>query len=201
MPGWPVTGRPRRYNHAMIPHDLTFVLGGARSGKSAYAERLAADSGRPVTYIATATATDDAEFAQRIAHHRARRPADWGFADAPVELAGTLARLDDPRACLLVDCLTLWLTNLLCPADGAPLDDAQYLARVDALDAALRGARAKVIVVSNEIGLGVVPLGSITRRYVDELGRLNQRIAALATRVTLLVAGLPLDLKAGAPSC
>ncbi|KWZ36754.1 bifunctional adenosylcobinamide kinase/adenosylcobinamide-phosphate guanylyltransferase [Burkholderia anthina] len=184
----------------MIPHDLTFVLGGARSGKSAHAERLAADSGRPVTYIATATAAD-AEFEQRIAHHRARRPAEWGFADAPVDLAGTLARLDDPHACLLVDCLTLWLTNLLCPADGEPLDDAQYVAQVERLERALRGARAKVIVVSNEIGLGVVPLGSVTRRYVDELGRLNQRVAALATRVTLLVAGLPLDLKAGAPSC
>ncbi|WP_261539037.1 bifunctional adenosylcobinamide kinase/adenosylcobinamide-phosphate guanylyltransferase [Burkholderia multivorans] len=186
----------------MIPHDLTFVLGGARSGKSAYAERLAADSGRPVTYIATAAATaDDAEFGSRIAHHRARRPADWGFADAPVALAETLAQLDDPRACLLVDCLTLWLANLLCPADGEPLDAARYAAHVDALDAALRGARAKVIVVSNEIGLGVVPLGSVTRRYVDELGRLNQRIAALATRVTLLVAGLPLDIKPGAPTC
>ncbi|MGU7771119.1 bifunctional adenosylcobinamide kinase/adenosylcobinamide-phosphate guanylyltransferase [Burkholderia sp. MR1-5-21] len=184
----------------MIPHDLTFVLGGARSGKSAYAERLAADSGRAVTYIATAYA-GDAEFAQRIAHHRARRPASWGFADAPVALAETLAQLDDPDACLLVDCLTLWLTNLLCPAEGEPLDDAQYAARVAALDAALRNARAKVIVVSNEIGLGVVPLGSITRRYVDELGRLNQRVAALATRVTLLVAGLPVAIKTEPASC
>ncbi|AIO42140.1 cobinamide kinase / cobinamide phosphate guanyltransferase family protein [Burkholderia cenocepacia] len=186
----------------MIPHDLTFVLGGARSGKSAHAERLAADCGRPVTYIATAaSSTADAEFERRIAHHRARRPADWGFADAPVDLAGTLVRLDDPRACLLVDCLTLWLTNLLCPLDSEPLDDAQYAAQVERLEHALRHARAKVIVVSNEIGLGVVPLGSVTRRYVDELGRLNQRIAALATRVTLLVAGLPLELKDGAPSC
>ncbi|WP_179401615.1 bifunctional adenosylcobinamide kinase/adenosylcobinamide-phosphate guanylyltransferase [Burkholderia guangdongensis] len=184
----------------MIPHDLTFVLGGARSGKSAYAERLAADSGRPVTYIATAHAAD-AEFARRIAHHRARRPASWGDAHAPVELADTLARLDDPHVCLLVDCLTLWLANLLCPADGAPLDDAQYAAHVDALDAALRGARAKVIVVSNEIGLGVVPLGEQTRRYVDELGRLNQRVAALATRVTLLVAGLPVAIKAEPARC
>jgi adenosylcobinamide kinase/adenosylcobinamide-phosphate guanylyltransferase len=184
----------------MIPHDLTFVLGGARSGKSAYAEHLAADSGRPVTYIATARVADD-EFAQRIAHHRARRPAHWALAEAPVDLAETLARLDDPHACLLVDCLTLWLTNLLCPADGEPLDDAQYEARVAALEGALRDARAKVIVVSNEIGLGVVPLGAMTRRYVDELGRLNQRVAALATRVTLLVAGQPVAIKSGAASC
>ncbi|KWB46054.1 bifunctional adenosylcobinamide kinase/adenosylcobinamide-phosphate guanylyltransferase [Burkholderia ubonensis] len=184
----------------MIPHDLTFVLGGARSGKSAHAERLAADCGRPVTYIATAQAAD-AEFAQRIAHHRARRPASWGFADAPVELAETLARLDDPSACLLVDCLTLWLTNLLCPAEGEPHDDAHYEARVAALEAALRDARAKVIVVSNEIGLGVVPLGAVTRRYVDELGRLNQRVAALATRVTLLVAGVPVAIKTEPASC
>ncbi|MBS6359428.1 bifunctional adenosylcobinamide kinase/adenosylcobinamide-phosphate guanylyltransferase [Burkholderia sp.] len=181
----------------MIPHDLTFVLGGARSGKSAHAERLAADSGRPVTYIATARVAD-AEFAQRIAHHRARRPAHWALAEAPVALADTLVQLDDPNACLLVDCLTLWLTNLLCPAEGEPLDDAQYEARAAALEAALRGARAKVIVVSNEIGLGVVPLGAMTRRYVDELGRLNQRVAALATHVTLLVAGLPVAIKTGA---
>jgi adenosylcobinamide kinase/adenosylcobinamide-phosphate guanylyltransferase len=186
----------------MIPHDLTFVLGGARSGKSAYAERLAADSGRAVTYIATAANhAADAEFAERIAHHRARRPAGWGFAHASVALPDTLARLDDPHACLLVDCLTLWLANLLCPADGAPLDDAHYAAHVDALDAALRGARAKVIVVSNEIGLGVVPLGSVTRRYVDELGRVNQRVAALATRVTLLVAGLPVAIKTEPARC
>lgn len=184
----------------MIPHDLTFVLGGARSGKSAYAERLAANSGRPVTYVATARALDD-EFAQRIAHHRARRPAEWGFADAPLDLAGTLARLDDPGVCLLVDCLTLWLTNLLCPADGEPLDDAVYAQRVDALDDALCRARAKLIVVSNEIGLGVVPLGAMTRRYVDELGRLNQRVAARATRVTLLVAGVPVAIKPGASPC
>ncbi len=98
---------------------------------------------------------------------------------------------------MLVDCLTLWLANLLCPADGAPVDPALYEARVAELEAALGVTRARLIVVSNEIGLGVVPLGAETRRYVDELGRLNQRIAALATRVTLLVAGLPLDLKHG----
>ncbi|AJX31610.1 bifunctional adenosylcobinamide kinase/adenosylcobinamide-phosphate guanylyltransferase [Burkholderia oklahomensis] len=185
----------------MTPRDLTFVLGGARSGKSAHAERLAAAGGRPVTYIATARVADD-EFAERVAHHRARRPADWALVEAPVELARAIAQLDDPNACVLVDCLTLWLTNLLCPADGQGVDDALGDARVAELEAALRATRAQVIVVSNEIGFGVVPLGAETRRFVDTLGRVNQRIAALATRVTLCVAGLPVTVKhEGDPRC
>ncbi|PDO92693.1 bifunctional adenosylcobinamide kinase/adenosylcobinamide-phosphate guanylyltransferase [Burkholderia mallei] len=185
----------------MIPRDLTFVLGGARSGKSAHAERLAAAGGRPVTYIATARVADD-EFAERIAHHRARRPAGWALVEAPVELAPALARLDDANASVLVDCLTLWLTNLLCPADGPGVDDARCDAYVAELEAALRASRARVIVVSNEIGFGVVPLGRQTRRFVDTLGRVNQRIAALATRVTLCVAGLPVMVKdEGEPRC
>ncbi|WLE60369.1 bifunctional adenosylcobinamide kinase/adenosylcobinamide-phosphate guanylyltransferase [Burkholderia plantarii] len=179
----------------MTSHDLTFVLGGARSGKSAFAERLAADSGRAVTYVATAARVGDAEFDARIAHHRVRRPASWALVEAPEALAEALAALDDPRACVLVDCLTLWLANLLCPPDGTSVCDAALEARVGALEAALAASRARVIVVSNEIGLGVVPLGAATRRYVDELGRLNQRIAALATRVTLVVAGLPVAVK------
>ncbi len=114
-------------------------------------------------------------------------------------LAQALLRHDDPNACVLVDCLTLWLANLLCPADGAPVEPALYEARVAELEAALCATRAQVLVVSNEIGLGVVPLGKETRRYVDELGRLNQRVAALATRVTLLVAGLPVAVKTERP--
>jgi adenosylcobinamide kinase/adenosylcobinamide-phosphate guanylyltransferase len=177
----------------MTFRDLTFVLGGARSGKSAHAEQLASASGRPVTYLATARVTGDAEFAARIGHHRARRPAHWHLREAPVDLAGALAQVDAPGHCVVIDCLTLWLANLLCPADGAP--DPGYAARVDAFEAALRNAAGKVIVVSNEIGLGVVPLGAATRRYVDELGRLNQRVAAASTTATLMVAGLPLALK------
>ncbi|WP_076916025.1 bifunctional adenosylcobinamide kinase/adenosylcobinamide-phosphate guanylyltransferase [Burkholderia pseudomallei] len=162
---------------------------------------LAAAGGRPVTYIATARVADD-EFAERIAHHRARRPAGWALVEAPVELAPALARLDDANACVLVDCLTLWLTNLLCPADGPGVDDARCDAYVAELEAALRASRARVIVVSNEIGFGVVPLGRQTRRFVDTLGRVNQRIAALATRVTLCVAGLPVTVKdEGEPRC
>jgi adenosylcobinamide kinase/adenosylcobinamide-phosphate guanylyltransferase len=151
----------------MIPRDLTFVLGGARSGKSVHAEQLASDSARPVTYIATA------------------------------RLADAVAQVDAPGQCILIDCLTLWLANLLCPPDGtAPSDD--YLARFAAFEAALGAASGKIIIVSNEIGLGVVPMGAATRLYVDELGRLNQRIAALSTLVTMMVAGLPLALKTAA---
>ncbi|MBN3727908.1 bifunctional adenosylcobinamide kinase/adenosylcobinamide-phosphate guanylyltransferase [Burkholderia sp. Ac-20379] len=185
----------------MTSHDLTFVLGGARSGKSAHAERLAADSGRAVTYVATARTVGDAEFDTRIAHHRARRPASWALVEAPDTLAEAVAALDDPHGCVLIDCLTLWLANLLCPAGGAAVGDATLQARIGALEAALLASRARVIVVSNEIGLGVVPLGAETRRYVDELGRLNQRIAALATRVTLVVAGLPMAVKGAEPRC
>jgi adenosylcobinamide kinase / adenosylcobinamide-phosphate guanylyltransferase len=187
----------------MIARDLTFVLGGARSGKSVHAEQLASDSARPVTYIATARLADDAEFAARIAHHRARRPAHWQLIEASVDLAAAVAEADADTEtdasgrCILIDCLTLWLANLLCPPDGtAPRDD--YLARFAAFESALGVASGKIIVVSNEIGLGVVPLGAATRLYVDELGRLNQRIAALSTQVTMMVAGLPLALKTAA---
>jgi adenosylcobinamide kinase/adenosylcobinamide-phosphate guanylyltransferase len=188
---------PPRYNHAMTAPDLTFILGGARSGKSRHAEQLAqtraAQLAMPVTYIATARDAGDAEFAARIAHHRARRPADWGLVEAGLDLAGVIAATDNGRTCLLVDCLTLWLANVICPADGEPADDGA--ARMDALEAALARVKGPIIVVSNEIGLGVVPMGAMTRRYVDELGRLNQRMAALAREVTLMVAGLPLAVK------
>ncbi|VVD27346.1 Bifunctional adenosylcobalamin biosynthesis protein CobP [Paraburkholderia dioscoreae] len=185
----------RRYNHAMTPRDLTFVLGGARSGKSVHAEQLATGSALPVTYIATARVADDAEFSARIAHHRERRPAHWQLFEAGVDLAGAVTQSDAPGHCILVDCLTLWLANLLCPPEGDALPIDRYHAHVAALEAALVNAQGKVIVVSNEIGLGVVPLGAATRLYVDELGRLNQRIAALSTQATMMVAGLPLALK------
>ena len=179
----------------MISLDLTFVIGGARSGKSAYAERLAHDTQRPVCYVATAQAVAaDTEFAARIAHHRARRPSHWQSIESDADLAGTLAQADGPDRCVLIDCLTLWLAHLLCPpGDAGP--QADWQTRLDAFEAALAAARGSVIVVSNEIGLGVIPLGAATRRYVDELGRLNQRVAALSTRVAMTVAGLPLMLK------
>ncbi|WP_061166880.1 bifunctional adenosylcobinamide kinase/adenosylcobinamide-phosphate guanylyltransferase [Caballeronia hypogeia] len=182
----------------MTSRDLTFILGGARSGKSACAERLAAESGLPVTYLATAR-IGDAEFAERVRLHRERRPAHWALAEAPLDLAGALREADRAGHCVLIDCLTLWLANLLFTSASAseelavlPDHAREAFAR---FDAALEETRGKVIVVSNEIGLGVVPLGSVTRLYVDELGRLNQRVAAASTRATLMVAGLPLALK------
>jgi adenosylcobinamide kinase / adenosylcobinamide-phosphate guanylyltransferase len=181
----------------MTSPDLTFILGGARSGKSAYAERLAADSGFPVTYVATAR-IGDAEFAARVEKHRERRPAHWALVEAPLDLSGVLRELDREGHVVLIDCLTLWLANLLFSADGDASDvapDGPPRQTFSDFDAALSTVRGKVIIVSNEIGLGVVPMGSVTRLYVDELGRLNQRVAAASTHVTMMVAGLPLVLK------
>ncbi|MDU0810328.1 MAG: bifunctional adenosylcobinamide kinase/adenosylcobinamide-phosphate guanylyltransferase [Burkholderia sp.] len=180
----------------MIPCDLTFVLGGIRSGKSAYAERLAAESGYPVTYIATAY-VDDNELSARIEKHRIRRPENWDEAHEPIELANRLQKLDRPRTCVLVDCLTLWLANLLCPipTNGIPFEAAQYADYANALENVLRLSSMKLIVVSNEIGLGILPNGNVTRWYIDELGQLNQRIAKFATQVIFVIAGLPISIK------
>ena len=168
------------------------ILGGARSGKSRWAEKLAADSGLPVTYIATSQALDG-EMSARIRQHRERRPADWTLVEEPLELARVLQELASPERCLLVDCLTLWLTNLLM------LDDeSRLLAEREALLECLAALPGRIILVSNETGLGVVPLGELTRRYVDESGWLHQAIAERCQRVIFTVAGLPMLLK-GAP--
>ncbi|MBO3277773.1 bifunctional adenosylcobinamide kinase/adenosylcobinamide-phosphate guanylyltransferase [Pseudomonas schmalbachii] len=168
---------------------LELILGGARSGKSRLAERLAADSGLAVTYIATSQALDG-EMSERIAGHRARRPADWGLVEEPVELARVLREQACAERCLLVDCLTLWLTNLLM------LDDEARLSRErDDLLECLPGLPGRIILVSNETGLGVVPLGELTRRYVDEAGWLHQAVAERSQRVLFSVAGLPMVLK------
>lgn len=167
---------------------IMLITGGARSGKSAYAEALAAASGMEVVYIATAQALD-AEMADRIARHRARRPREWRTVEAPLTLADTVRENADQNRCLLIDCLTLWLTNLLSIEPSAA-----QASRQDFL-AALGEARGTVIVVTNEIGMGVVPLGELSRRFVDEMGRFNQAVAARADRVVLMVAGLPVSVK------
>lgn len=178
--------------------DIHLILGGARSGKSRHAETLAREAegaGARVVYIATAWA-GDAEMRRRIAEHRARRPASWTsleLPDAGAALANALKAQAGPGRCVLVDCLTLWLAQHLCPPAGVPPREAQ--AEVGALLDALPGLAGRVLFVSNEIGLGVMPLGAETRRTVDALGRLHQQLAERARRVTLMVAGLPLELK------
>ena len=164
------------------------ILGGARSGKSALAQQRAGESGLAVTLIATATA-DDTEMAQRIAHHQANRPPEWCIVEEPVELTSALMEHAAPDRCLLVDCLTLWLSNILM--DGENTFELQRAALLKTLPR-LPG---HIILVGNEIGLGVVPMGKLTRRFVDENGRLHQDIAAHCERVSLCVAGLPLVLK------
>lgn len=169
----------------------TLILGGVRSGKSRLAERLAVDSGLPVSYIATARA-DDAEMQARIRHHQTSRPGHWRTVEEPLALAAALQReaSAEPGRLILVDCLTLWLTNLLLDPDPARLahERAALLTVLPQLPGAL-------IMVSNETGLGIVPLGELTRRYCDEAGRLHQDIAAMSGRVILTIAGLPHYLK------
>ncbi len=167
----------------------TLILGGVRSGKSRLAEALARASGLPVTYIATATG-DDAEMRARIAAHRARRPASWITVEEPRRLAAALAAAAAPDRCTVVDCLTLWLTNLLVERD-----DGELARERDAVAASLPQLPGEVILVSNETNLGIVPVDELARRFCDEAGRLHQTLAQCCERVVLTVAGLPLTLK------
>lgn len=180
---------------------MQLVLGGARSGKSRFAEQLAqqhAQAGLQVVYVATATACSlshpidsplahDVEMLARIAQHQADRPDAWQTVETPLNLATTLAQFNHPQYCILVDCLTLWTLNVL--------ETEQLQVQTDALFAQLERMNVPLILVSNEIGLGVMPLGQLTREFVDALGRLHQRLAQRADNVTLMVAGLPLPLK------
>ena len=166
---------------------LTLVLGGMRSGKSRYAESLVAAAGELTLYIATAEARD-AEMAERIRHHQGRRGPAWTTVEAPLDLAGSLRRQGTTGNPILVDCLTLWLSNLMEAGRDPDIETGTLLA-------ALRDVTAPVVMVSNEVGLGIVPIGELTRRFADAAGRLNQAVAARADRVVLVVAGLPLVIK------
>jgi adenosylcobinamide kinase/adenosylcobinamide-phosphate guanylyltransferase len=166
--------------------DITLVLGGARSGKSRYAEGLMAAHPPPWFYLATAEAFDQ-EMVERIAVHRARRQAGWQTIEAPHELAGSL-RAVPTGASVLVDCLTLWLSNRV-------LAEADIDTEIGALENALARHAGAVVLVSNEVGFGIVPDNALARRFRDLQGRLNQRLAAQADRVVLVVAGLPLTMK------
>jgi adenosylcobinamide kinase/adenosylcobinamide-phosphate guanylyltransferase len=166
------------------PPRLTLVLGGARSGKSRYGEELVGRAAPPWTYVATAEAWDT-EMAERIAHHRARRDANWQTLDAPLDLARVVGGL---TGAALVDCLTLWLSNVM-------LAGRDVEAESEALLAALGRPPGPLVVVSNEVGLGIVPDTPLGRAFRDAQGRLNQRVAAAADRVIFMAAGLPLNLK------
>jgi len=168
---------------------LTLVLGGARSGKSRYGESLIMREPPPWTYVATAEPLDS-EMAQRIAAHRARRGGDWQTVEAPHDLPAVLSGL--PRkAVVLVDCLTLWLSNLLLGGSDIEAESAR-------LDQVLTQMEGRVVLIANEVGFGIVPENALARRFRDLQGALNQRIAARADQVVLVVAGLPLFVK-GSP--
>lgn len=172
---------------------IELVLGGARSGKSRYAEQQAAASGLQVIYIATAEAGDE-EMQARIAHHRHRRPEHWQTVEQAMHLAQAIADHAGPQRCILVDCLTLWLCNVLFDKQGE-LQADRYQQECNALLAALDDCKHRVILVSNEVGSGVVAADAMTRRFVDEAGFLHQKIAQISDKVVLVTAGLPQTLK------
>lgn len=184
----------------------TLVLGGARSGKSAFAENLAITSGKEVMYIATAQAGDD-EMQMRIDHHKQRRSNKWTTVEEPLALGDVILRQCAPERAILVDCLTLWLSNVLFTSAG-DLPDVGVIAlppvfheqRARFLQA-LENVNCDLILVSNEVGLGVVPYGAVSRCFADEAGRLNQAVAARCERVVLIAAGLPLMLKGEGDAC
>jgi adenosylcobinamide kinase/adenosylcobinamide-phosphate guanylyltransferase len=175
-------------------HQITLVLGGARSGKSAFAEKLALEHGQCV-YLATAECSDD-EMKRRIAGHRARRAEQvrstprrrWRTVEAPIDLAAAIRREAAPQQCLLVDCLTVWLGNLMHHEQD--IDSAR-----EALLESLAEAPGPMVLVASEVGLGIVPDNALARRFRDHAGLLNQAIAAIAGQVVFVVAGLPLILK------
>jgi adenosylcobinamide kinase/adenosylcobinamide-phosphate guanylyltransferase len=193
---------PRAWGRdGILDKHLTLVLGGARSGKSSYAEALAADQGGNVLYVATAEAWDD-EMRRRIAAHKAQRPTHWHTVEAPrhpgAAIRAALGELDGPPNLVLVDCLTLLANNVLITlpegATEAAATDA-LMEEVDALLAAWNTCGGEWIVVSNEVGLGIVPAYPLGRLYRDALGRANQHLAAMADTVIFMVAGIPMRIK------
>ncbi len=171
--------------------DITLVLGGARSGKSRYAEGLVTAKPGPRVYIATAQIWDE-EMADRVARHRQDRGPGWTTVEEPLDLPGALRRHAVDGTGVLVDCLTLWLSNLL-------MADADIPAKAAELLEALAEVQGRVVLVSNEVGLGIVPDNALARRFRDHAGRLHQDVAALATHVVFMAAGLPMVLKGERP--
>lgn len=168
---------------------IQLILGGARSGKSRLAEQKAKDSGLSVTYVATAQAYDD-EMRERILHHQADRPTDWGLVEEPLYLADRLVQIDQANQLILVDCMTLWMSNLLLN-EQKDFQSQQCQKLLEMLPT----LKSEIILVSNETGLGVVPMGQLSRKFVDESGRLHQQLGQIADHVVFCVAGFPIVLK------
>lgn len=190
---------------------IKLIIGGARSGKSALAERYARSSNLPVTYIATAQAFDN-EMQQRIAQHQADRPEHWQLIESPLLLAKTIESVIESSQqdiCILVDCLTLWLSNSLCKPSNEigrnsecnltywQQEKKQLLAQLESITRQVGNdaQRVEIILVSNEVGHGIVPMGELSRQFVDQAGWLHQAIANIADKVEFVMAGLPLILK------
>ena len=173
---------------------LTLIIGGARSGKSGFAEKLAGRHDR-VLFVATAEALDD-EMRQRIENHKRDRPTNWRTLEAPRDIAATLDSVQSPYDVLLLDCLTLWVSNLLLDMEGQVGAEGSIISAAEELLAAYDASDVQWIVVTNEVGEGVVPPTSLGRAYQDALGRVNQLFAARADRVYTMTAGLVIDLKA-----
>jgi adenosylcobinamide kinase / adenosylcobinamide-phosphate guanylyltransferase len=197
----------------ITPPRLVLILGGARSGKSTFAEQLAASSGRTVTFIATATASDD-EMRERIVRHRTSRPKLWHTLEEPLDLAGAIQQAYKLADVVLLDCVTLWLGNMLLQESGPGERDDESknqeephitsnlfaersLKQIEALLAVIQAAEPgkTLIVVTNEVGFGIVPAYPLGRVYRDTLGYVNQRLAQAADRVYLMVAGMAVDIK------
>ena len=166
------------------------ILGGARSGKSLYAETCAIESNLDVIYVATAQALDS-EMQERIKHHQQQRPAHWELIEEPINLVSVLKNNANDNTCILVDCLTLWLSNQLCSEEHK----SKLQENITDLINILPTLSGKIIFVSNEVSMGIIPMGEINRQFVDEAGRLHQRLAAVCEKVTLMVAGIPSHIK------
>jgi adenosylcobinamide kinase/adenosylcobinamide-phosphate guanylyltransferase len=167
----------------------TLIVGGVRSGKSRYAEQLAASHDGPISVIVTAAAGDE-EMVARIASHRARRPGHWRVREEPIALGRALLEVASPGSVVIVDCLTLWLTNIMMQSDDGLLERESH-----ALLAAVQSAPGVVILVSNDVGSGIIPVNELARRFADVTGSLHQRVAQACDRVVWMMAGLPLTVK------
>lgn len=171
----------------MIKFPITFILGGARSGKSIFAEHLAEKSDKNLIYVATAE-RHDVEMVKRIALHQSRRSDRWRIIEEPYDIADVIGRQTHPDSILLVDCLTLWLSNLMCTAK----DVMPYFV---SLISSLENIEGPVMLVANEVGLSIVPENNLARVFRDEAGRLNKAVASAASDVIFMAAGLPMSLK------